>query len=816
MTVCSTLAWAAPSPRVRYTINEQWRYAPGSIDGAAAADFDDSAWQAVNVPHTWNAVDAFDKTATYRRGVGWYRKRLRLDPALRGKRLFLYFEGANQVADVFVNGRHVGRHLGGYTAFVFEITDLVTFDRHNVIAVRVDNSHNPDIPPLNADFTFYGGIYRDVWLLATSAIHLDTDHASPGVFISTQENVVRIVGTVVNQSEHDATLRIVNRIIDATGAVVTSLASNVRVSARASSSFDQRSSPIEALHLWSPATPYLYRVRTEVYGDRELVDAVENPLGFRSFSVDAQNGLILNAQPLKLFGTNRHQDYAGLGNALPDDLHRRDIRLIKETGFNFLRLAHYPQDPSVLDEADRAGLVIWEEIPIVNLISTSAAFAENSERMLVEMIRQHYNHPSILFWGYMNEVMLRKPDPVPERYYEILSKLAQRLDKRAHAEDSTRRTVMALSRDELIDDKGLADIPDILGMNLYFGWYYENFAALGEFLDRIHQQRPARPLIVSEYGAGTDERVHAMQPKRFDFSSEYGQEFHRASFPQLERRPFVLGTAVWNQFDFGSASRQDTKYSINSKGLFFYDRKPKDMAFYYQAALLAKPLLTIAREWSERAGDRLQPIWVYTNQEEVELFVNGRSAGSRAVENRTARWQVELLAGENRIRARAGSLEDTTMILYDDRAGGTFVAVNAGGGYAYFDASHVYWEADRGYAGGEEKRTYHRIFGTNEDPLYQSSREGMDRYQFDVPDGIYEVRLRFAEGNADAKRGDRVFSVRVNGREVIHDLDLFAEYGTFTAVSRSFCVEATNGTGIAIEFTASAGKASVAAIMVRR
>jgi beta-galactosidase len=756
MTVCTTLAGAVPAPRVRYTINEQWRYAPGSIDEAAAAGFDDSAWQSVNLPHTWNAIDAFDKTATYRRGIGWYRKRLVLDSALRGKRLFLYFEGANQVADVFVNGRHAGQHIGGYTAFVFEITDLVTFDRQNVVAVRVDNSHNPDIPPLNADFTFYGGIYRDVWLLATSPIHVAVaDHASSGVFLSTQAGVVRISGTVVNQSDHDASLRVVNRVTDATGAVVTSIASGVRLRAGASSSFAQRSPPIEHPRLWSPATPYLYRVRTEVYDGRELVDEVQNPLGFRWFSVDARNGLTLNGQPLKLFGTNRHQDYAGLGNALPDDLHRRDVHLIKETGFNFLRLAHYPQDPAVLDEADRAGLVIWEEIPIVNLINTSAAFAENSERMLVEMIRQHYNHPSILFWGYMNEVLLRKPDPLPERYYETVLELARRLDKRAHAEDSTRRTVMALSRDELNDDKGLADIPEILGMNLYFGWYYENFAALGEFLDRIHRQRPARPLIVSEYGAGTDERVHSMQPKRFDFTSEYGQEFHRASFPQLERRPFVLGTAVWNQFDFGSASREDTKYSINSKGLYFYDRKPKDMAFYYQAALLAKPVLTIAREWSERAGAGLQPIWIYTNQPEVELFVNGRSAGSRAVENRTARWQVELSAGENRIRARAGSLEDTTTILYDHRAAGTIFAVNAGGDYDYIDASHVYWEADWGYAGGEEKRTYHRIFGTNEDPLYQASREGMDRYQFDVPDGTYEVRLGFAEGNADAKRGER-------------------------------------------------------------
>ncbi len=768
---------SAEAPRVRTTINDQWRYAPGNIEGAAAADFDDSGWQRINLPHTWNATDAFDKITPYRRGIGWYRKSLAIDPDLRGKRLFLYFEGANQVADVFVNGVHAGQHVGGYTAFVFEITDSVQYDRPNVVVVRVDNSHNPDIPPLNADFTFYGGIYRDVWLLATSPIHIDVmDHASPGVFIAADaDGTVHIKGTVVNQSGRAARLRVVNHVLDADGNLVARTNSD-------GASFSAMTA-VAHPHLWSPSTPYLYRVRTEVYEGDALVDVVENPLGFRSYTIDPQHGLTLNGQPLKLYGTNRHQDYAGLGNALSDDLHRRDVRLIKETGFNFLRLAHYPQDPAVLDEADRAGLVIWEEIPVVNLISTSSAFAENSERMLVEMIRQHYNHPSIFFWGYMNEVMLRKPNPLPDRYYEILSELARRLDKRAHAEDPTRRTVMALSQGELLDDKGVGDVPDILGMNLYFGWYYGKFADLGEFLDRMHLQRPSRPLIISEYGAGTDERIHALNPKRFDFSSEYGQEFHLASLPQIESRRFVLGSAVWNQFDFGSASRQDSRYGINNKGLFFYDRTPKDSSFYYQAALLTKPVLTIAREWRERAGDHRQPVWVYTNQAQVELFVNGRSAGSQVVQNRTARWQVELPARENRIVARAGILEDATTILFDDR---TFVAVNAGGEYDYIDRSHVYWVADRayqpgswGYVSGEAKLTHRAVLGTDDDALYQASRDGMPRYQFDVPDGTYEVTLGYTEGG---------FAVR-----------------------RSFVTEAANGKGITI-----AGQASIAAIMVRR
>lgn len=829
----AALPAAAEKGRTRHTINDQWRFAPGAVEGAERFALDDRGWERVTLPHTWNAADAFDKRAKYRRGAGWYRRPLELPPSMRGKRVFVYFEGANQVADLYVNEKHAGRHAGGYTAFVFDVTDYISFSRPNLLAVRVDNSHDPDIPPLNADFTFYGGIYRDVWLIATSPIHVAvTDHASPGVFISTpeasaQRAPVRITGTIVNAGDAPARVRVLNRIFDAAGAEVSVVGSNVRIEAGSSAVFEQQAPPIERPRLWSPETPYLYRIRTEVYEGIDLVDTTDNPLGVRWFRADPQNGFTLNGRPIRLHGTNRHQDYPGLGNALGDDLHRRDVRLIKENGFNFLRLAHYPQDPAVLREADRVGLLLWEEIPVVNLISTSPGFAENSERMLVEMIRQHYNHPSVIFWGYMNEVLLTKPNPLPDRYYDLVTSLAWQLERRVRAEDPSRLTAMALSRDEILDDKGIGDIPRVLGLNLYFGWYYETLDALGPFLDRIHAQRPSRPLLVSEYGADTDERVHAYEPKAFDFSSEYGQTFHTASFPQIEARRFVLGSAVWNQFDFGSAGRQDTKYALNQKGLFFFDRTPKDTVFYYQAALLEKPVLYIAREWLERAGsrpeDRMQPVWVYTNQPEVELFVGGRSAGVRKVENRTARWVVELTSGANAIRARAGSFEDRVTILYTDRTGGTSFAVNAGADYAHADDAHVYWEPDRqyaagswGYVGGKPRRTHRTILSTTDDPLFQATREGMERYQFDVPDGMYEVTLGFAESRADLRPGERVFSVRVNGRDAVRDLDLAAQHGAFTAVTHTLPVEAADGSGIRIDFIAGAGEPSIASIMIRR
>ena len=649
---------SADPPRIRYTINERWMYAAGPREGAEAPSHNDSDWSRVSLPHTWNAEDAFTRTLGYRRGIGWYRKQLSLDESLRGKRLFLYFEGANQVADVFVNGRSAGRHIGGYTAFAFEITELARLDDTNVIAVRVDNSHSEDIPPLNADFTFYGGIYRDVWLIATSSVHVTLlDHASPGVFIDTPEvsldhATIRVRGTLVNHESRAKRVEVVNRVVSATGAEITLtlMRSVLQIPARGSASFQQRSARIVKPLLWSPEEPNLYRVVTEIRDGGNVVDRTSNPLGFRWFSVDAGRGFTLNGRRYPLYGTNRHQDRSLLGNALPNGAHRQDVELVKATGFNFLRLAHYPQDPVVLEEMDRQGLAGWEEIPVVNIISLSQAFAENSERMLTEMIRQHYNHPSIVFWGYMNEVLLRKPAPMPDGYVARVLALTKRLEARVKAEDATRLTVTAVSFDEVDDGSGVQDVPDVLGLNLYFGWYYRTLEGLGPYLDSLHAKHPGRPLLISEYGADSDERIHAREPVAFDFSTEHQQRFHESNFSQMRAREYLVGTAVWNQFDFGSKGRHDSKPNLNQKGLFYFNRVPKDVWHYYRAVLRSEPVLHIAtRDWQIRGGssaaDMRQPVVVYSNLPQVEMFVNGTSIGAQRTENGKATWIVPFRAG---------------------------------------------------------------------------------------------------------------------------------------------------------------------------
>lgn len=833
-------------PRIRTSLNDAWRYADGAQPGAESPGFDDAGWQAVALPHTWNADDAFDKRVPYRRGEGWYRRTLQLHPGLRGKRLFVRFEGANQVADVFLNGRLLGRHVGGYTAFAFELTPHVRFDGRNVLAVRVDNSHDPDIPPLEADFTFFGGIYRDAWLIATEPVHIDLlDHASPGVFIDTpradaEQAVVRVRGSVVAPSGMSPGLTVRHRILDAQGREVTQLSAPIKAAADGRAAFAHDLPAMRQPQLWSPDSPYLYRAVTEVLQGERVTDRVESAFGVRWFHFDPQRGFVLNGKPYPLRGSNRHQDIAGQGNALAPAQHRRDVAWVKETGFNFLRLAHYPQADAVLDAADQLGLVIWEEIPVVNLIGTSREFAANAETMLVEMIRQHYNHPSVALWGYMNEAMQFRPKPEPPGYEADLLALARRLEARTRAEDPHRVTATAISFTEIDNGSGFQDIPQVLGLNLYFGWYYQDLESLGPWLDAFHARHPQRPLFVSEYGADSDERVRARQPRAFDFSAEYQQRFHESSFRQLDERTYLAGTAVWNQFDFGSNGRQDSKFGLNQKGLQFHDRAPKDILYYYRARLRGDPVLHVAaHEWTRRAGSRaadaVQAVAVYSNLDEVELLHNGVSLGKAIPRNATARFSVALADGENRLEARGvhggQAVSDGVTVHYEDRQGFFSegdaavreIAVNAGGHYAVVTEDGTVWEAGRpyeegswGHLGGRAVLTHHRIFDTDDDPLWQDTLAGASAWRFDVPDGDYELRLGFVEVEHDAP-GLRVFDVQVNNDEpLVRDLDLAASRGRYEKTEYSTRVRVRDGSGITVGLTASTGESTISTLRLRR
>lgn len=833
----ATAFHASAQPRTKTSLNDGWKFLEADADGAQQTAFNDSAWQNVNIPHTWNIDDPWDDEPGYDRGPAWYRRELKVDRSLAGKRLFLYFEGANQVADVYVNGEKAGSHIGGYSAFAFDITSLVKPGERTVLAVRVDNSFNEDIPPLTADFTFYGGIYRDIWLIAANDVHFDvTDHASPGVRITTPQiaagdGTITIDGSLVNSGNQARNVEIVSTVFDGKRKVAEAV-SRLQIDAGKESRFEHSTSAVKQLKLWSPDSPNLYSVRNVIRENGKVIDEVVQPLGFRWFSFDSEKGFFLNGKHLKLRGANRHQDFAELGNALPDRLHVQDMQIIKDAGFNFVRLAHYPQDTSVLEACDRLGLLVWEETPLVNYITKSGAFTENAKVMVREMVRQHRNHPSVLMWGYMNEIFLRFPKGRDD-LYPVTVELARELNRIAKTEDPTRPTAIAFHGNDIYNTTGLGEVPDIIGWNLYQGWYSAALEDFGKFIDDQHRRYPKRPLIISEYGANADRRLHSTEPRRFDSTIEYQRQFHESYLAQIAARPFIAGSAVWNQFDFGVELRGETIPHLNQKGLYYYDRKPKDVYFFYKAALSKEKVLHIAvRDQAVFAGPpgKEHPIDVYSNFAEVDLILDGKSLGRRQTNGFKARWILSFKDGVNVLEARGSgngrvANDRVNVTNRNITASSPEIALNVGSNADYIDESGRLWMADQpyktgswGFVGPGTTRIYgsppdKNILSTDDDPLYQTMCEGLDSYKIDVPAGNYSVELLFAETKTE-QAGKRVFDVSVNSKPAMVGLDLAASPGAFRPLVKT--VEVITTGGIEIKFSAKVGKPVLNGIRVMR
>ncbi|MEZ5344807.1 MAG: glycoside hydrolase family 2 TIM barrel-domain containing protein [Pyrinomonadaceae bacterium] len=838
-----TVPQAAPqmSARVRYTINDNWEFYPGQKEGAQTPDPDSEDWIRISLPHTSNLADAFDDEPGYRRGESWYRRELVADPSLRNKRLFLFFEGANQTAEVYVNGIEIGRHVGGFSAFAFDVTESISFEKPNLIAVKIDNKLDKDIPPLDQDFTIFGGIYRDVWLIAAEDVHVKiTDHASPGIKVTTPEVSessarVNVSGTIVNSGAKSQQIEVKNTIFDNQNREISVMTSEIRIGGRSEKTFEQISGIIRNPMLWSPDDPNLYRIRTEIISAGKTIDEIENPLGFRWFRFDANEGFFLNDKHLKLRGTNRHQDRKGFGIAVPDEIQVRDLEIIKENGFNFLRLAHYPQDPSVLEAADRLGILIWEEIPIVNLITISEAFSENSKTMLLDMIRQHRNHPSVIMWGYMNEVFLRSPKTAADLTQTL--KLAKELEAICKTEDPDRATAIAFDYGERENyyQAGITAITDVVGWNLYFGWYHDTFEDFGKFIDEQHRRLPGKPLMISEYGGNADQRLHSSQPKRFDSTIEWQRMFHESYLKQINERKYLSGSAVWNQFDFSSEFRGETIPHLNQKGLYDYDRRPKDISYFYRSNFSREPVVHIAvRDWKYRSGSPKHTIDVYTNFPEAELFQNGISLGTKAAANNKVSWEVNLSEGKTFFSARAyggnqNIAADSAEVFYTDTSkafDNSFkeIAVNAGSNADFTDRSETVWTADKRYESGgwgffgadaKEISTLRNALGSPDDPLFQTMQEGLSGFRFDVPAGKYEIELRFVEPKFK-EAGMRVFDVEINGVMIFKSFDPAKESGFMRALTKKTIVSTKDGGGINIEFSAVKDNPILSGVRIRK
>ena len=833
-------------------------------------------WEKVNLPHTWNTEDIMDDEPGYYRGTGWYKKMIHVDRSLMGKSCYLHFEGANQVSELYINGQKAGDHVGGYSGFYIPVSALLIPGSENELLVKVDNRYDPNIPPLTADFTFYGGIYRDVWLLSVDRVHFSfSDFSSKGIYITTpavntQKGTVQVRLLLANEGELNKKLSIRTSIRKSNGTVVAGNTVSSLLEAKKEQSLSIPLLQVKQPHLWSPDTPYLYTVVSEIRDatSGKLIDQLSEPLGFRWFQFDAEKGFFLNGKSCKLVGTSRHQDFKGFGNAVPDDLAIQDIVWLKKMGGNFLRVAHYPQDPAVLRACDSLGILTSVEIPLINEITESDSFFNNCSRMMSEMIRQHFNHPSVIMWCSMNEILLKprfNNDKARQKeYFATVTRLARLLDSLARKEDPTRYTMLAHHGDyNRYRETGLVDIPMVLGWNLYSGWYGATLSDFPAFLDAFHKDYPQKPLLVSEYGADADPRIRSFQPSRFDKSIEYTTKFHQYYMSEMLKRPFVAGAMVWNLADFNSETRTESMPHINNKGLLTWDRVPKDPYYYYQAILVSWPFLKIlgtqpAAGIADSSGIYCKrPIQVATNLDVLELFVNGKSSGSKQNKNGLCEWDIALQEGENHISVtgmkESKMYTDSAMIhfqLYPSRfkAGSVFLPMNILlGGKRFFtdDAQQVwvpgneYMTGGWGYSGGKGFKlqnnsrlpygTDKNIAGTFNDPIYQTQQTGIERYRLDVPAGEYEVVLHFAElqgsqvkeqpyNLSDADKiepnGKRVFNVYINDNLVLDHFDIAAQYGTATAVARLFKVNTPGG--INIEFKSIEGQAVLNALQVKQ
>ena len=590
----------------------------------------------VTLPHTWNAADGQDGGNDYWRGTAIYEKTFPRPELEEGGRAVLEFLGAAMTADVYLNDRHMAHHEGGYSTFRVDITDALADE--NRLIVEVDNSDNDRVYPQKADFTFYGGLYRGVNLITVPAVHFELcKDGTPGIKVT----------PVVDLEKRSAEVTI-ETWQTGEGEVIFSVGKQVKivspVDGHAETVFT-----IKDVHLWDGLDdPYLYTA-----GARLPRDEVSARFGCRKFEIDAQKGFILNGRPYPLRGVSRHQDWAGVGNALALDMHREDMAFIREIGANTVRLAHYQHSQEFYDLCDENGIVVWTEIPYIT--QHMGGGRENTLSQMRELVVQNYNHPSIAVWGLSNEIT------AASAVDEELLENHRALNDLCHKLDSTRATTMA-NVFMLETDSPILEIPDVNSYNLYFGWYLGELEQNEEFFDAYHAQYPNRCIGFSEYGADANPQFQTSQPERGDYSEQYQCVYHEHILRVIEERPWLWATHVWNLFDFAADGRDEGgKKGVNQKGLVSFDRKLKKDAFYlYKAAWSKEPFVHLCgRRYVDRAEDATE-IKVYSNAGRVTLFVDGTKAGEQTGD-KVFRFTVPI-TGEHEIMAAAAGLTDTMTI----------------------------------------------------------------------------------------------------------------------------------------------------------
>ena len=596
----------------------------------------------LDIPHTWNNLDGQDGGDDYWRGTCVYEKTFPMPAHGENELVYLQFNGVNASAKVILNGAVIMTHDGGYSTFRADITDHLKEENHMI--VEVDNSKNDRVYPQKADFTFYGGIYRDVLLLTVNKNHFDLDHhGGPGIAVTPtvdgKTGRVNVRTWITGKGEVSIALK------DADGNVV------------ASGTGCDCDLAIENVHLWDGiADPYLYSCEAVLSLDGVAVDAVSTAFGVRFFHVDPQKGFFLNGRSYPLRGVCRHQDWKGIGNALHKEHHDTDMAMIREIGANTIRLAHYQHDQYFYDLCDKYGFVVWAEIPYIS--EHMPAGRENTIQQMTELIIQNYNHPSICVWGISNEIT------IPTRDNKDMLDNHRVLNDLVHQLDPTRPTTLACYAVCGPFNPVAHKVSDLVSWNLYLGWYVPGMFLNNFWVDFFHWKYPDRCLGYSEYGCECMPNLHSAHPRRGDQSEEYQCKYNEYMLDFFEKRPFMWATHLWNMFDFAADARnQGGEPGMNHKGLVTFDRKIKKDSFYiYKAWWSSEPFVHIC---GKRFVDRVETITevkVYSNQNTVTLYANGKEVATKTG-SRVFTFKVHNL-GEMKLEAVSGNLRDSAVIRH--------------------------------------------------------------------------------------------------------------------------------------------------------
>lgn len=645
--------------RTSQLLNADWKFQSGDVSGAETASFDAANWQTLSLPHNWGWEQA-QRGEKYQRGPGWYRRPLDVGTPKPNRRYFVRFEAAGSVADVYLNGKALGQHRGAFGAFCFELTKDLAKDGPNVLAVRVSNAEEKDIAPLSGDFCVFGGLYRPVHLLETDEIcFTPTDHGSPGVAwlqtqVSAKQATLDVTTQISNGTKRKQPLTLVARVVDADGKVVAATTNAITLMPSVTEPF-RLQVVVPKPRLWhGRKDPYLYRAIVELRDANGVRDAVEQPLGLRSYYVDPAKGFFLNGEPYHLHGVNRHQDRWNKGWAITEADQDEDLAMLKEIGATVVRCAHYQHSDYFYSLCDQAGILVWAEIPQVDRVGDSAQFAETSRSQLLDLIRQNVNHPSIFAWSLFNELRPGAKNPDPHR-------LLQDLKLTANAEDPTRPTIAATCTEDLPQ---MNKITDLLGWNVYYGWY-SDWGPLSDYDPMRAKYRFTSQhggYCVSEYGAGGNPTMHEQNPRKPKndgqwHPEEYQNVLHEKAWAELKAAPYIWGTFVWVMFDFTSYWRNEGGIKgRNNKGLVTYDREVKKDSFYfYKANWSDEPVLYITSRRHTERTNAVTDVKIYSNAKEVELRVNGKALGSRKNDgNAVFLWKdLTLQNGVNKIEVSA-------------------------------------------------------------------------------------------------------------------------------------------------------------------